>query len=216
MFLSQAEADAIDARIARIEAHSGAQVVAAIVAKCDGYPEVVWKAFALGAAIAALVVVALDFARPGWMTSYEALAHALPIIGAGAVSALAAVAWPAYARLFLDRFRVDGEVRQHAQAMFLTRQLFRTRARNGVLVLVSLFERKVEIQADIGFAGRVEPHEWASIVEAMTPLLAAGRPADALAGGLERLDALLRSRRIERDGGAGDELSNRPIEERGT
>ena len=52
---------------------------------------------------------------------------------------------PAYARLFINRFRMDGEVRQYAQSMFLTRQLFHTRARSGVLVLAALFERKVQV-----------------------------------------------------------------------
>lgn len=215
MFLSQAEADAIDARIAHIEAHTGAQVVAAIVTRSDGYPEIVWKAFALGAAVAALIVALLDAARPDWMSVHAALANVLPIIGTGAASALATLVLPAYARLFVDSVRVEREVRQHAQAMFLTRQLFRTRARNGVFVLVSLFERKVEIQADIGFAGRIESSEWRSVIDAMTPLLASSRPADALTHGLARLEALLISRHIERDAGAADELSNRPIEESG-
>ena len=51
LLLTRKEADAIDARIARLEARTGVQVVAAVVAKCDAYPEIVWKAFALGAAI---------------------------------------------------------------------------------------------------------------------------------------------------------------------
>ena len=50
MLLSEGEAAAIDARIARLEERCGVQVVAAVIGKSDGYPEAVWKAFALGAA----------------------------------------------------------------------------------------------------------------------------------------------------------------------
>lgn len=215
VFLSQAEADAIDGRIARIEARTGAQIVAAVVARSDGYPEVVWKAFALGAAAAALIVVALDLAHPDWMSAHATLANVLPVIGAGAASALLTVGVPRYARLFLDRFRIDGEVRQHAQAMFLERQLFRTQARTGVLMLVSLFERKVEIQADVGFDGRIGGHQWHSVVAAMMPMLTNGRLADAIGAGLDRVEQLLVSRHVEHRAGGPDELPNRPIEEGG-
>jgi putative membrane protein len=215
LVLTKAEADALDARISRVEARTGVQVVAAVVPRCDSYPEVVWKAFALGAALAALVVVLLDLARPDWMSVYAALSHVLPIIGIGAASALLAVAVPAYARLFVNRFRVDGEVRQHAQAMFLTRQLFRTRARNGVLLLASLFEHKVEVLADIGFDGRIGEPEWHTVVEAMTPLLATHRPGDALGHGLDALEKLLVAKGFRAVAASDDELSNRPIEDRG-
>jgi len=59
LFLSQVEADAIEARVAHVEARTGAQVVTAIVDRSDAYPELVWKAFALGIAVAALLVVGL-------------------------------------------------------------------------------------------------------------------------------------------------------------
>ena len=72
MFLSSAEADAVDARIARVEARTGVQVVTAIVGRSDTYPEIPWKAFALGVATAALIIVVLDFTRPDWMTAYAA------------------------------------------------------------------------------------------------------------------------------------------------
>ena len=216
MFLRPAEADAVAARIARVEERTGVQVVTAVVGKCDGYPEVVWKAFALGAAVAALIVVGLDMLRPDWMTAYTALSNVLPILGAGAASALVAVAAPSYARLFLNRFRAAGEVRQYARAMFLTRQLFRTRARNGVLVLTTLFERKVEVLVDIGFDGRLQQRDWHTIVDAMTPLLSSGRrPAEAVTTGLDRLEALLIAKGFKADGATDDELSNRPIQERG-
>jgi putative membrane protein len=216
VLLSEAEAAGIDARIARLEARCGVQVVAAVVVKSDAYPETVWKAFALGAALSALAVALLDAARADWMSAHAALAHVLPIIGIAATSALGAVFVPAYARLFVGRLRAEAEVRQRAQALFLERQLFRTRARNGVLVFASLFERRVEVIADIGFDGRVTHADWQAVVDAIKAHLASGRPADAIGRGLDRLESLLAGLRIAPDPGpAADELPNRPIEEGG-
>jgi len=215
MHLRPQEADAVEACIARVEARTGAQVVTAVVDKCDGYPEIVWKAFALGIAAAALVVVALDVVRPDWVGAHYTWFNVAPILAAGAVSALVAIAVPEYARLFLNRVRAAGEVRQFAQAMFLERQLFHTRSRNGVLVLASLFERHVEIVADIGFDGRIDATQWRSVVETMAPALAAGRPADAFVRALERIEAALADKAFAREPSGGNDLSNRPIDAEG-
>ena len=214
MLLTPQEADAIEARIARVEARTGADVVTAVVGRSDSYPELAWKAFALGAVVAALVVVVLDAWRPEWATVHTTWFDVVPILAAGALSALGAITIPEYGRLFLDRVRSAGEVRQYAQSLFLERQLSRTRSRHGVLVLASLFERKVEIVADVGFDGRVDAAAWDEAIEAMTPLLAAARPAEALLRALERIEALLTARGFVA-GGAGSELSNRPIDEDG-
>jgi uncharacterized membrane protein len=109
--LSRVEADAIEARIAQVEARTGAQVVTAIVGRSDAYPELAWKAFALGAAIAALAIVVLDVMRSDWMSAYAVWSNVTPILGVGGANAILALVLPPYARLYLNRVRCHGEVR---------------------------------------------------------------------------------------------------------
>jgi putative membrane protein len=215
MLLSRTEADAIKALITALEARTGVQVVTAVIGKADAYVELPWKAFALGAALAGLGVVIADWLRPDWLTGYAALTHALAILGAAAVSALAAIFVPAYARLFLRATRRDSEVRHYAESLFLRRELFKTQSRNGILLLVSVFERKVEILADVGLHGRVGEPDWRTVIARMTPHLAAGRPAEALRQGLERLEELLVAKGLHGTPARKNELADRPIEERG-
>lgn len=215
MFLSRTEADAIKALITALEARTGVQVVTAVIGKADAYVELPWKAFALGAALAGLGVVIADWLRPDWFTAYAALLHALAILGAAAVSALAAIFVPAYARLFLRATRRDSEVRHYAESLFLRRELFKTQSRTGILLLVSVFERKVEILADVGLHGRVGEPDWRTVIARMTPHLAVGRPAEALQQGLERLEELLVAKGLHGAPARKNELADRPIEERG-
>jgi putative membrane protein len=215
MYLTVGEAKALEAQVAAIEARAGVQIVTAIIGKTDAHGELPWKAFALGAAFAALAVVVVDWTRPDWSSAHAALRHALIILGGGAASALAAMLVPAYARLFLHRARRDAEVRRYAESLFLRRQLFHTRDRNSILVLVSRFERRVEIVADIGFDGRIGEPEWRSVIARMTPLLATGAVAAALRQGLSRLDELLAAKGLRGAAAGGNELADRPIEERG-
>lgn len=214
MHLTPQEADAVEARIARVEASTGVEVVTAIVGRSDAYPEVVWKAFALGVALGALVVAWLDLARPDWVTAHSTWLGVVPMLAAGLLGMVLAMTVPEFARRFLDRARTADEVRQCAQAMFLERKIFRTRSRCGVLILASLFERRVEIVADIGFDGRVDAAQWRTLVDAMEPELARERPAAAFLRALDRLEALLAERGFAREGGAPreGELPDRPVD----
>lgn len=215
MLLSKDEADAIEARSARVEAKVGAQVIAAIVAKADAHIELPWKAFTLGAVFSGLALVVADALRPQWLTADATLIDVMTILGFGAASALLAIFFPAYARLFLRSTRRDAEVRRCAEALFLRHELFKTRARNGVLILVSCFERKVEILADIGLNERVSESEWRSVIDRISPLLAQRRFADALLEGLAAVESLLAAKGFEATPGAEDELPDRPIDEGG-
>ena len=213
-FLDQRESAALEQAIAGLEAQTGVQLVTAVIGKADSYVELPWKAFALGTAFAALALVVADALSPRWTGADSALIFAVAILGAGAVSALLAVAAPAYARLFLRATRRDLEVRHYAQAFFLRRELFATRGRNGILLLVALFERKVEILPDVGLHARFDGAEWRTVIDAMTPLLRERRCFGALQQGVARLQALLLAKGMSAASG-GNELADRPIQETG-
>ena len=213
-FLDQGESAALEQAIAGLEAQTGVQLVTAVIGKADSYVELPWKAFALGTAFAALALVVADALSPRWTGADSALIFAVAILGAGAVSALLAVAAPAYARLFLRATRRDLEVRHYAQAFFLRRELFATRGRNGILLLVALFERKVEILPDVGLHVRFDGTDWRTVIDAMTPLLRERRCFGALQQGVARLEALLLAKGMSTASG-GNELADRPIQETG-
>ena len=206
---------AIEERIAGIEARFGVQVVTAVVGKCDHYPELPWTAFALGASVAGLMAVALEVSRPDLYASGSALWCAIAMLGTGATCALLCMVVPGFARWFLRDIRAQGEIEQYARGMFLARELFRVPGRTGVLLLASLFERRVVVRADTGFAGRVDGADWRALIERMTPELAAGRPAEALLDGLVALDSLLSNRAFPSAVAMPDAPSDRPVQERG-
>jgi len=215
MFLSKAETETLDGAIARVEARTGVQLVTAIVGKADAYAELPWMAFALGVSLAAFFAVALDWLRPDWITAHVALLTTVSILAVGGASALAAVFVPAYARLFLRPALRDLEVRHYAQSLFLRRELFKTRERNGILILICKFERKVEILPDVGFYGRIVGEDWDRVIAAMAPLLRGGRFADALHAGLALLGQLLSAKGFVGRPGAENELPDGPLEEQG-
>jgi putative membrane protein len=216
MFLTATEADSIDAQVAAVETRTGVQVVTAVVGKSDNYAELPWKAFALGASLAAFGVVGEDAWHPEWIAADTALTHAVAILGVAGLFALLAIFVPPFGRLFLRATRRDIEVRHYAQSLFLTRELFKTQNRTAVLVVVSLFERRIEIQPDAGLRRRISESEWRLIVFRMAPLLREARPFHALKAGLAAIETLLLEKGYKTAGAPGDDaLPDRPIEERG-
>lgn len=199
MPLTEAERHAISRRVAEAEARTGAQIVAAVVPRSDSYPEVPWKAFSLGASAGSLIALLVVLARPAMHVPYAALLAAAVALGAGIVLALAAAVLPPITRALLDAHRIEGEVRQRAESLFLRHELFRTERRIGVLLLVSELERRVEVIADAGIRARVQRGELDGVVASMVPFLRAGRPVDAFAAGIGALQTLLADRGLASD-----------------
>lgn len=211
--LNEEERRELDRRVAETEKRTGAQIVLAVVERSDVYPEVPWRAFALGAAVTGLAVIALDILHPRWPTSLAVLLAVTTTLGVGAACALASILLPRFARLFLDVQRVEGETRQYAESLFLSREVFATRQRRGVLLFVSIFERKVVVLPDRGLVPHLPPGVLQGMLEAMTAACAEGQVRRALEAGLDRLEEALTATAATR--AAENELSDGIVEEHG-
>ena len=214
MHLTPQEQQQINGLVAEVEAASGAQLIVAVIGKADAYPEIPWKAFALAAVTAALVVTPMEMGLVAASARHTSAFGLLVVLAAGLVAALAATFVPPLGRALLDRARARMEVEQYAQAVFLERGMFQTRHRTGILVLISLFERDAVIVADSGVRRLVTCEQIEVIVEGMRPLVAKGLAVRAVQGALTDLSRLLRGK-FEQAAGA-NELVDVLVEERGS
>lgn len=206
----------VDEGVKEIERRTGAQVVVAVVKRSDSYVELPWKAFALGASVTCLVILALGFFAPylpSQATGFVAMAGMLAF---GGLCALLTVLMPGFARLFLSRYRTEVEVRQYAESLFLKREIFATAGRTGILLFVSLFEGQAVLLPDRGLAGSLTGDAVESVVAPMAASLSRGRTGEALEEGLGRLLDILEGTASAGPGDAGEnELPDEVIEERG-
>ena len=212
--LNDQERRKLDSRISEAEKVTGAQIVMAVVKRSDSYPEIPWKAFAVGVSVAGLMVCLLDLVFSTWMPRTTLLITAISATFlVGILFALLTIGITGLARLFLTENRSQEEVRQYAESVFLDRGLFATRQRTGILVLVSMFERQVIILPDTGLQGFLSRETIEEIISAMAPILASGDVARALEEGLRGLEKILAGK--FKDDLPPNELSNEIIEEKG-
>jgi putative membrane protein len=212
--LKNLERSRLGERIKEAEKKTGAQIVLAVIERSDSYAEIPWKAFSLAVSVAGLFVFLHAMLWPEWPERTTVLLALSVTLAAGAACAIMAVYLPWFARFFLNAHRKELEVRQYAESLFLSHELFSTSKRSGILLLVSMFERQVVILPDRGIKKRLSGEALQGIISLMKPSLASGRIAEALEKGLERLEDTLAATATGDAG--GNELPDEIIEERGS
>jgi putative membrane protein len=214
-FLDAAAEAAVKQRVGALERATGVEVVAAVIARADSYPEVPWKAFALGTSLASLAAVTAALLEPGWEAFAAVAEAAVAALAAGAAAALATVWIAPLARWFVPTARRQAEVLQYAQAMFLEAGLHRTARRDGILLLVSQFEHEVVALADRGVNDRIGTAGLDAVVAAVTAGLQRGRLREAFLDGLSRLEEVLVARGFRAQPGEPNELPDALIQRKG-
>lgn len=200
--------------VSGLERATGVEAVVAVIERADSYPEIPWKAFALGTSVAAITVVVAAVRAPGWEAFEAVVEAAVVVLSSGAAAALASMWIAPFARMLLPQARLEAEVLQYAQAMFLEAGLSKTSGRNGILMLVSLFEHQVAVVADHGIRGKLAQEDFDAAVSAVTAQLKRRRLEAALAAGLSRLEQALLTRGFRRQAGAPNEVPDSVMQRR--
>ncbi len=199
--LSEQDRFRVGEAVTRAEAASDGEIVTIVAADSDSYNDVVlhWAVLAmffmlaLVAAAPAMFGYALDRAVGGW-SAWTAGAYLSVLLFGLAVTFLAAryLFGIRALRLALTPGATRARrVRRRAILLFRLSAENRTRAKTGVLLYLSLAERRAEIVADASIAQRVTPETWG---EAMTMLIEAvrkGRPGDGMVAAVERIGQVL-------------------------
>ena len=114
---------------------------------------------------------------------------------------------PVLKRFFLSSSRADLAVQESAAAAFFGEALHNTRDANGILLYISVFERRVWVLGDRGINDRINPQTWQEIVDLVSRGIKQGNQCQAICDGIERIGAILEEHfPIEEDD--KDELHN--------
>jgi putative membrane protein len=200
----------LEYRISEAEKHTKTQIVLATIERSDTYEEIPWKAFALGASVTGLLAFLLYLLFPGWLTDMLVIVLIAVPLAAGILCVFLTLLFPGFAKLFLTAVRAETEALQYAESLFLDRELYATSKRNGILVLVSQFERKVVILPDKGLSSRLNADVLRNIIMQMSLFLAKDEIRLAMETGLEGLIRVLDP--LVSAGPEKDELPNEIIE----
>lgn len=188
-FINAMERNAIENAVRDAEARTSGEIVPVVVAQSSGYDWIGYRSAMIGWACATLLTFWLHYHRP-FLMEFWAI-ELLQVFGL-------AIGW-AFSRFHFGlRFLVSREVmaeevRQAAQGAFLRHGLVNTRDRTGVLIFVSLRERRVQILADRGIHEKVGDGFWKEEVYRIVDSIRAGRPADGIAESIRSIGIKLQA-----------------------
>lgn len=159
--------------IEEAEKKSDSEMVPMIVSRSDNYPAAHFRAaivvsflFSLGLYFSPLSIINpiyfLWIQIPGLLLGYY-LAN-IPFI----------------TRLFITKQEVEYEVTQRAIEAFFEHNLHTTEQHNGVLIFISLLEKKIKIITDIGVKKKVDQKIWDEIIFDFTEKVHKGEFVEAL------------------------------------
>lgn len=94
-------------------------------------------------------------------------------------------------RLFISQGEIEEEVEEAAITAFFKQGLYRTRDETGVLLFISVFERKVWVLADRGIDAKVGHEAWVDIVSHIVAGIKKKRQADAICEAVAMVGDLL-------------------------
>jgi putative membrane protein len=197
----------IMAAVRDAETQTAGEIVPYVVERSDHYEEAEWRA---GILCASLVVALLTVVRSlAWdWVPLDIMELGLATLAAGAIGMLAVRVLPAFRRAFAGKHMLARRVEQRAAEAFISEEVFRTKERTGILIFVSLLERRVLVVGDAGINEKVNKEEWDGVVGSVVRGIKAGDPADGLVAAIASCGMLLRKRGVTRRKGDRDELSD--------
>lgn len=202
-----ADQDRIAAAVAAAEGQSAGEIVPYVVQQSDMYEDASWRAALLGAFLALGVMVLLRQYTNAWLPEFITIAF-IVVVAAGAGFILTDLI-PAMTRLLAGKALIELRISQRAAEAFIAEEIFNTRERTGILIFISLLERRVLVIGDAGINAKVKQEEWDAVASRVANGLRSGKPAEGLLAAIEQCGVLLQKRGVERRVDDDNELSNK-------
>ena len=220
--MSDADHDKVSAAIAAAEAKSNGEIVAVATPLSDAYHDVALH-WALVPLFAVLAWAAwrptaptwwYDFLLGGW-TPEPTLSQLLTLLMFFAALkftvALLILKYMPLRLALTPGATKHRRVRRRAVTVFRAAAERRTEGRTGILIYLSMGERRAEIVADEAILKVTDEHTWGEAMAALLVEVRAGRPADGIVAAIERVGAVL-AEHFPRSEGDVNEIPDKLIE----
>ncbi len=189
--LSPEEHRRIEQAVQAAERGTRAEIIPMIVGRSGLYREVRHNT---GLVAALLVLTGLLLWEASWSAWGWHAANAMWLLGATIV-AYGLGAWlgtlPGLVPWMTTRERRRHKVRLRAERGFAQLGVAHTRERTGVLIMVSMLEREMDVIADHPISEVVPPEAWQAVVQAGRQAVEAGRVAEGLCASIARCGEVL-------------------------
>jgi len=202
MRFSDADREKVSAAIATAEANSNGEIVAVATPLSDSYHDVAlhWALVPLFAVLAwaawrpTALIWWYNFLLGGWDTEPtlgQLLALLMVFAALKFTVALLILKWMPLRLALTPAATKHRRVRRRAITVFRAAAEKRTAGRTGILIYLSLGERRAEIVADEAILKVTDEHTWGEAMTALLEQVREGRPGAGICAAIERVGTVL-------------------------
>ncbi|HET9811523.1 MAG TPA: TPM domain-containing protein [Sphingomicrobium sp.] len=202
MRLAESDHAKVSAAIAAAEATTDGEIVAIATPRSDSYHDVAlhWAVLVL------IAVLAWAAAWPGWLNWWfdlifgvwrpdpslrELLTFLMVVAVLKFTVSLLILKWMPLRLALTPSSTKERRVRRRAVALFKAAAERRTEGRTGILIYLSMAERRAEIVADQAITDVTTPETWGEAMEVLLADVADGRPGDGICAAIQRIGIVL-------------------------
>jgi putative membrane protein len=213
MQFTDAEHEQIKQTVQQAERSTKGEIVPMIVSAAALYREAGYRTGLILALLTLAVLLTLEMVwLPwGWYAGNAGWLMLAVVVAYGIGQWLGTI--PNIIRLVTSRERMAYKVKLRAEQAFYQHGLHNTKDRTGILILISLLERRVHVLADKGINERVPPGTWDSLVSGILDGIRTGNATDAICDAITKCGELLSRVSPAGPGDNPDELPDRLIQE---
>ena len=220
--LSEADFELVGKAVAAAEGNTAGEIVTVVTDRSDGYTDValVWAVAAAFTAIAVLTFFPdfylglIDRVLGKWNAQWTPRG----IFGLALLVGILKFAGTWLIQLWqpLKFFLIPGPIKSHrtnarAVQIFKVGAQARTTGKTGILIYLSMRERRAEIVADEAITSKVAPEAWGDAMAAMLAELKKGHVGAGMAAAVEKVGTIL-AENLPRQSDDVNELPDRLIE----
>jgi putative membrane protein len=222
MRLSDADRERVSAAIAAAETNSSGEIVAVATPISDAYHDVAlhWALVPLFAVLAwaawrpTALIWWYNFLFGGWSpdpTLSQLFTLLMFFAALKFTVALVILKWMPLRLLLTPASTKHRRVRRRAVTVFKAAAEKRTAGRTGILIYLSMVERRAEIVADEAILKVTDEHTWGEAMHALIAEVREGRPGEGIVAAIERVGVVL-AEHFPRSAGDVNEIPDKLIE----
>ncbi len=203
-FFSEEEKEKISAAVKAAEANTSGEIATMVVDRSNSYREAeTLGAILLSGLLSFIIEVLLEYiAVSNWNNDWNNLKFSGTdfLLYGGSIWTFIPMVFlfflpvryffkrcPVFKLSFAGKRRIDEAVRERAVRAFYEKGLYKTRDENGILVFISLLERKVWILGDRGINKKIPHDAWKGLVRELTQGIREGRACENLCSVISRI-----------------------------
>ncbi|MDR2551040.1 MAG: hypothetical protein LBD10_12665 [Desulfobulbus sp.] len=188
-FLSKEEQQRVAGTVAEMERCTTGEIVPMVVSASHSYPEAALIGAAWLSVPTALIAALTTGSLLWWHDRLLWLFLAFLLLLFPLARLLMRL--PCLLRLFISERRAEEEVERAALNRFYGERLHATKDATGVLIYISVLERRVWILGDRGINERIGPHVWQGLIDTLIAGIREGRAGETLCATIEKVGVML-------------------------